>query len=43
MTGNQRMDHFTVVSDGLAKTQAFYELPGLQPPLTNSDSSKRHE
>jgi catechol 2,3-dioxygenase-like lactoylglutathione lyase family enzyme len=30
MTGIQRMDHFTVVTDDLPKSQAFYELLGLQ-------------
>ena len=29
MTGIQRMDHFTVVTDQLARTQAFYEALGL--------------
>ena len=30
MTGIRRMDHFTVVTDQLVRTQAFYEALGLQ-------------
>lgn len=31
MTGIQRMDHFTVVTDRLEETRAFYERLGLAP------------